>query len=348
MRRMKLGIGVAAATLMLVLSTSSAVLAAGGGTGGTLEGHTWVLTQVSTAGAMTAVPASVTADATFIGGRVSGTAGCNVYNGSYTATGATLTFGPLVTTLMACQPPQSTIEDAYLAALGKAATYTATTSALTIYDAAGAEIIVYAAAAPASITGHTWHLRAYNNGKQGVVGVIDGTDPTATFGADGQVTGKATCNNYFGPYTITGAALKIGPLGSTLMACPTTAQQDQETQFLAAMQAATTFNVQALTLELRDNSGALQAQFAAPAVEPTPSPTPTAAPTAQPTAQPTAEPTAEPVPTAEPGTVETTPPPTSTSGGSQEGGGSTGLLLVVAGALVATVLVGTRRILRDR
>jgi heat shock protein HslJ len=334
MRRTRIATGVATATLMLVLGTSSAVLAAGG-TGGTLEGHTWVLQTYAVAGTATSVPSTVTVDATFIGGRVSGTGGCNVYGGSYTASGASLTFGPLVSTMMACGDPKDAVEQAYLAALAKSATYTATATALTIYDAAGAEILSYAAAAPASITGHTWHLRAYNNGKNAVVGVIDGTDPTAVFGTDGQVTGNATCNSYFGPYTITGASLKIGPLGSTLMACPTTAQQDQESQFLIAMQAATTFNVQGLSLELRDNSGALQAQFAAPAVEPTPLPT----------VEPTTEPTAE--PTVEPETAGTTPPPTSTTGGTS-GGGSTGILLVAVGALAAISLVGARRSLRDR
>jgi heat shock protein HslJ len=340
MRRTRIATGVAAATLMLVLGTSAAAFAASGGTGGTLEGHTWVLKTYAVGTTMTDVPSTVTVDATFMGGNVSGTGGCNTYGGGYTASGASLTFGPLVSTMMACGDPKDAVEHAYLTALGKSATYTATASALTIYDASGAEILAYAAAAPAAITGHTWHLRAYNNGKDAVVGIIDGTDPTAVFGSDGQVTGNATCNNYFGPYTITGAALKIGPLGSTLMACPTVAQGEQETQFLTAMQGATTFNVQGLSLELRDNSGALMAQFAAPAVEPTPSPT------AQPTAEPTAQPTTEPVTTEAPG-AGTTPPPTSTTGG-RDGGPSTGLLLVVAGALVAVVLAGTRRSLRNR
>lgn len=346
MRRTRLATGVAAATLMLVLGTSAAAMAASGGTGGTLEGHTWVLQAYAVGGVMTNVPSTVTADATFIGTTVSGSGGCNVFSGSYTASGASLTFGPLATTMMACPEPQSTVETAYLAALGTAATYTATDTALTIYDASGAETLAFVAAAPGTITGHTWHLRAVNNGKQAVVSVIADTDPTTVFGTDGQVNGNATCNNYFGPYTITGTSLKIGPLGSTLMACPTTAQQDQETQFLAALQAATTFNVQGLTLELRDNSGALQAEFAAPAVEPTPSPTPTAAPSAAPTVEPTAAPTAE--PTASPVTSQPTVPPTSTSGGSQGGATPTGLLLVVAGALVATVLAGARRSLRFR
>jgi len=331
MRRTRMAVGVAAATLLLIVATGSAALAATGGTGGTLEGPTWVLKSYAVAGAMTEVPSAVYASAAFKGGAVNGNAGCNVFSGSYTASGAALTFGPLATTMMACPSPQDTVESAYLAALGKSATYTATADALTIYDAAGAEILLYDASSPAAITGMTWHLRAYNNGKQAVVSVLIGTDPTAVFGTDGTVSGNATCNQYNGPYTTTGSTIKIGPLVSTLMACP---EQDQETQFLAALQAATTYQVQGLVLELRDASGAMQADFAAVAVEPTPTVAPTPA---------TSEPSA-----AAPGTEQPTVPPTSTSGNAQGGGVSVGFLLLVAGAFFMTALIDPLRRLRDR
>jgi heat shock protein HslJ len=337
MRRTRFAVGVAAATLLLVMATGSVATAATGGTGGTLDGPTWVLKSYATAGVMTDVPSAVYASAVFKGGAVNGSAGCNVFNGSYTASGAALTFGPLATTMMACPSPQDTVEAAYLAALGKSATYTATADTLTIYDAAGLEILLYNASSPAAITGMTWHLRAYNNGKQAVVSVLIGTDPTAVFGTDGTVSGNATCNQYNGPYTTTGSTIKIGPLVSTLMACP---EQDQETQFLAALQAATTYQVQGLVLELRDTSGAMQADFAAAAVEPTPTPTVAPTPTAAPA---TAEPSA-----AAPGTEQPTVPPTSTSGNAQGGGVSVGFLLLVAGAFLMTALIDPLRRLRDR
>ncbi len=350
MQRTRLVIAGAAASLLLAMSVGSVALAAGGGTGGTLEGPTWVLNSYAVAGVMTDVPTTVYADAVFTAATVNGSGGCNVFNGSYTASGAALTFGPLATTMMACPAPQSTVESAYLAALAKSATYTATAAALTIYDATGAEILAYDAASPTAITGHTWHVTGYNNGKQAVVSVIADTDPTAVFGTDGQVTGNATCNSYFGPYTTTGSTIKIGPLGSTLMACPTTAQQEQETQYLAALQAATTFEVRGLNLEMRDASGAIQATFAARAVEPTPSAAPSAAPSVEPTTAPSNAPTTEPTmaPSNAPGTMSPTPPPTSTTGGGQGGGPTTSLLLVAVGALVAVSILGARRALRDR
>ena len=50
-------------------------------------------------------------------GTVSGFAGCNTFSGSYTTDGATLTFGPMATTKMACERPGSAVEADYLAAL---------------------------------------------------------------------------------------------------------------------------------------------------------------------------------------------------------------------------------------
>jgi heat shock protein HslJ len=50
-------------------------------------------------------------------GTVSGFAGCNQFNASYTATAGDLTLGPIVTTKMACPRPGSVVETTYLEAL---------------------------------------------------------------------------------------------------------------------------------------------------------------------------------------------------------------------------------------
>lgn len=54
-------------------------------------------------------------------GTVSGSAGCNQYNGSYTLDGDKLSIGPLTTTKMACPEPIMAQEQAFLAALQSAA-----------------------------------------------------------------------------------------------------------------------------------------------------------------------------------------------------------------------------------
>lgn len=60
--------------------------------------------------------------------------------------------------------------------------------------------------------------------------------PTAelSFGSDGRITGRATVNRVFGTYRLVGDALTIGPLGSTLMAGPPEAM-DQERRLLRAL-----------------------------------------------------------------------------------------------------------------
>ena len=88
-----------------------------------LEGTTWSLADAAALGAQPAADAIPTivfgAD-----GTVSGTAGCNTFSGTYTADGATLTFGPLASTKMACPEPAMTVEGAYLGALAGVTGYT--------------------------------------------------------------------------------------------------------------------------------------------------------------------------------------------------------------------------------
>ena len=189
-------------------------------------------------GTATAVPSGTKVDAHFTASTVSGFGGCNSYSGPATVSGATLKIGPVASTQMACVGAGSDVEQAYFAALGKVATFTATTDSLTMFDAAAKEILVYGAG-PANPLEGAWNVTGFNNGKQAVTSPIVGTTLTADFGAD-QVAGSAGCNDYSGPYTLTGTTLKIGPLATTRKACDPK-NMDQETQFLAALQASTTF-----------------------------------------------------------------------------------------------------------
>ena len=65
------------------------------------------------------------------------------------------------------------------------------------------------------------------------VAAIDGkppvadTVPTLSFGEDGKLGGAASCNRFFGSYTLSGEGLGIGALGASMMACeePVMAQE---------------------------------------------------------------------------------------------------------------------------
>ncbi|MBI1376386.1 MAG: META domain-containing protein [Frankiales bacterium] len=70
--------------------------------------------------------------------------------------------------------------------------------------------------------------------------------PTAelTFDADGRVTGRATVNRVFGPCTMDAGTVRFGPLGTTLMAGPQEAM-DQERRVLEALRGELSVSVDA-------------------------------------------------------------------------------------------------------
>jgi heat shock protein HslJ len=83
---------------------------------------------------------------------VSGSAGCNTYGGGYRASQESLALNGLFWTERACMEPAGVMEQeqAYLQALGAAARYTVDADRLTVYDEAGAERLVFAAAGTVS------------------------------------------------------------------------------------------------------------------------------------------------------------------------------------------------------
>ncbi|MCJ7661058.1 MAG: META domain-containing protein, partial [Anaerolineales bacterium] len=84
----------------------------------------------------------------------------------------------------------------------------------------------------------------------------------ADFGEDGQLTGNASCNNYFASYETEDDNITIGPAGSTRMACPEPEGiMEQEQQYLAALETAATYKITGLAMEMRTSEGSLVATF---------------------------------------------------------------------------------------
>jgi heat shock protein HslJ len=78
---------------------------------------------------------------------------------------------------------------------------------------------------------------------------------TASFGADGSLTGFAGCNKYTGDYTVDGAILTVSPLASTRKACEPDVM-DVENLFLDLMQAAAAWSLDGATLTVTTSDGA--------------------------------------------------------------------------------------------
>ncbi len=73
----------------------------------------------------------LTAD--FANGRVSGSGGCNRYNGSYTTNGSQLKIGPLASTFKACEEATMQQETNFLKAMQAATRYQVNNDGLQIY-----------------------------------------------------------------------------------------------------------------------------------------------------------------------------------------------------------------------
>jgi polar amino acid transport system substrate-binding protein len=124
------------------------------------------------------------------------------------------------------------------------------------------------------LAGTQWQVRSYYNPAEvgGMSSPLGGTQLTANW-ADGSVSGTAGCNSYSAAYTVDGDSLSIGQVASTMMACdqPT---MDQETAFLAAMQSASSFKLEAEQLHILNDKGQVVVDFVpyAPAPEATQTP----------------------------------------------------------------------------
>lgn len=233
----------------------------GAGPAASLEGPLWRLqTTVDDHGSRADVPADIVATARFTKGRVSGSGGCNRYNGGYVRDGASLAIGPIASTMRACFDPAGTVEASFFEALSRVTAFTVADDRLELLDAVGAPVILLSLVAEATLVGTTWGATGVNNGRGGVVSLVAETELTARFADDGSLAGSSGCNRYRGSLTVDGSRIAIGPLATTRMACEE-AVSAQEAMFLAALQRATVYRIDDDTLELRDDDGALQVSF---------------------------------------------------------------------------------------
>ncbi len=129
-------------------------------------------------------------------------------------------------------------------------------------DPSGAVIAKFSALEPASLEGSYWQVTGYNNGKQAVISVIIGTEITASFGKEGTLSGSAGCNNYIATYEGDGDNISIGPAAATRMFCQEPdGVLEQEVQYLAALETASTYLIEVDKMEMRTAEGALAATF---------------------------------------------------------------------------------------
>jgi heat shock protein HslJ len=264
MRAGRLAVAVALVALLAGAVAACGDSGTGGATtaadrGGPLEGR-WSLSGVADAGTTTAPPAGVTATAVFEGGRLSGRAPVNTFTGSYTATAeGALELGPVARTQMAGTPEANAAEEVFFRLLESARAYRSAGGVLTLLDAGGSTVLTFDAA-PVTLVGD-WEVTGYNNGRQAVVGTVDGSAITADFAEGGALTGDAGVNRYTTEYTATAAGaatleVRIAPPATTRRAGPPELMA-QEARYLAALESARTAVLDGDTATLRDGSDAI-------------------------------------------------------------------------------------------
>ncbi|WP_092774737.1 META domain-containing protein [Actinokineospora terrae] len=97
-----------------------------------LAGPKWTVESLLAAETATSTPNTSTASLTFTANTVAIETGCNSGTANYTVQGNTLKFDPPLLTKMACADGSSEVENAIIAALGPATTYTIEAQSLTL------------------------------------------------------------------------------------------------------------------------------------------------------------------------------------------------------------------------
>jgi heat shock protein HslJ len=202
-------------------------------------------------------------------------ADCNRVVGTYSQQESQLTIRLGATTLAGC--PADSQASTFLADLGRVASYVMDGDKLVLnlqLDSGNVVLQPQAVSTPPAArplpTAVPWRIQSYNNGRDGVVSVLPGTEAGATFADDGTVTGSTGCNTFRAPYRSSGSNVTFGPLATTRRACASAEATAQEQAIIAAFGATSSFELFGDRMTLRSADGATQLILLRPLDGPTP------------------------------------------------------------------------------
>jgi len=104
----------------------------------------------------------------------------------------------------------------------------------------------------ASLKDTSWELVSYGAIENPILALPD-VEAVIAFGADGNLTGNAGCNHFFGSYKVSKDQLTVGPVGSTEMYCENA--MDQEMAVLMLLNGTLTFESDGNTLTIFSEDG---------------------------------------------------------------------------------------------
>ena len=238
--------------------------------GSALAGTSWIMSSLN--GALPVADTTVTLQLG-VDGSASGSDGCNRYWTTYKQDGQNLTFRqPMAGTMMACAKPVMAQASEYQEALAKVTAFTMSARQLVLF--AGNDIVLTYIADVQTLAGTAWNVVNYNNGREAVVGLLEGTEITLNFDKI-DLNGNAGCNNYFAGYEVQNNHIAIDPPGSTMMFCEAPqGVMTQEAAYLAALETAATWKVEGDQLWMRTAEDAIAVIAVKKAIVDLPAPEP--------------------------------------------------------------------------
>ncbi len=180
--------------------------------------------------------------------KISGKTGCNKYDGPYFALGNYLFTGKIFSTGVMCLSEEIDQQNTdYFRALGWANHYENSGDQLRLLDLDDNILAVFTAQRQ-ELAGTRWQVMGFSPYQ---AYPLDGVLIKVNFGAAGKVSGTAGCKDFSASYEIHEPTIHIAFIKITDMICdePDGSQQ-QEQQFLTALQAATTYKMEGNSLKL--------------------------------------------------------------------------------------------------
>ncbi len=188
-------------------------------------------------------------------GQISGFAGCNNYSGTFEAsTEGTLALSPLATTVMACDQGTEQ-ESAYLSALQNPQGFGFSNEGrlqIKYLNSSGEENQLVFTSGQATLTDNIWVLLSYGDLKSPQT-VPPGSLLTAIFSTDGNLSGFSGCNTFNAGFTLQDGQISVGPVASTMMACPSGMEEEQA--YLGALGSLQSYEIKGNSLTLTYNQG---------------------------------------------------------------------------------------------
>ncbi|HJK58222.1 MAG TPA: META domain-containing protein [Methanocorpusculum sp.] len=194
------------------------------------------------------VTLDITADGSF-----NGQAPVNLYFGTATIDGNSLSFGTVGATKMAGPEDLMTAENEFFAALNNVTGYKITEGKLVLTDKDGKTLLTFVQSSNSGDADSQAPVEVDDELVKEWV-LADNNKVTLNLTADGSFNGQAPVNLYFGSYTVTEDGLTFGAVGSTMMAGP---EEDMaaESEFYSALGSVAGYKVVDGQLLLTDAAG---------------------------------------------------------------------------------------------